>query len=109
MNIFLGMNILWIFFWGHPKIGLVLGVIFMYFRVFLKVNKQNRDIFLGCKNFKIFLGVLQISDIFFGWTVDAGSEPTYAEKTRVPPPPPLGGPVSHEIRLIWAWTNVYNL
>ena len=34
MNIFLGMNILWIFFWGHPKIGLVLGVISMYFRVF---------------------------------------------------------------------------
>ena len=34
MNIFLGMNILWINFWGHPKIGLVLGVISMYFRVF---------------------------------------------------------------------------
>ena len=34
MNIFLGMNILWIFFSGHPKIGLVLGVISMYFRVF---------------------------------------------------------------------------
>ena len=34
MNIFWGMNILWIFFRGHPKIGLVLGVIFMYFRVF---------------------------------------------------------------------------
>ena len=31
---FLGMNILWIFFWGHSKIGLVLGVISMYFRVF---------------------------------------------------------------------------
>ena len=34
MNIFLGLNILWIFFLGHPKIGLVLGVISMYFRVF---------------------------------------------------------------------------
>ena len=33
---------------------------------FLKVNIQNRDIFLGCKNFKYFLGVLQISDIFLG-------------------------------------------
>ena len=31
---FLGMKILWIFFWGHPIIGLVLGVISMYFRVF---------------------------------------------------------------------------
>ena len=30
----LGMKILWIFFWGHPKIGLVLGVISMYLRVF---------------------------------------------------------------------------
>ena len=34
MNIFGGMKILWIFFWGHPKIGLVLGFISMYFRVF---------------------------------------------------------------------------
>ena len=34
MNIFLGMKILWIFFLGYPKIGLVLGVISMYFRVF---------------------------------------------------------------------------
>ena len=34
MNIFWGMNILWIFLGGHPKIGLVLVVISMYFRVF---------------------------------------------------------------------------
>ena len=34
MNIFLGMKILWLFFGGHPKIGLVLGVTSMYFRVF---------------------------------------------------------------------------
>ena len=34
MNIFLGMKILWIFFWGHPKTGLVLGVISIYFRFF---------------------------------------------------------------------------
>ena len=34
MNIFWGLKILWIFFWGYPKIGLVLGVISMYFRVF---------------------------------------------------------------------------
>ena len=31
---FWGMNILWIFFWGHHKIGLYLKVISMYFRVF---------------------------------------------------------------------------
>ena len=66
MNIFWGMKILWIFFWGHPKIGLVLGVIAMYLRSFLKVNIQNQDIFLGCKNFKYFFGVLEISDIFWG-------------------------------------------
>ena len=66
MNIFLGIKIMWIFFWGHHKIGLVLGAISMYFRSFLKVNIQNRDIFLGCKNFKYFFGVFQISDIFLG-------------------------------------------
>ena len=29
--------------------------------------------------------MLKIPDIFMGWTVDAGSEPTYAEKIRVLP------------------------
>ena len=66
MNIFWGMKITWIFFWGHPKIGLVFGVISMYFSVFFKVNIQNQDIFLGCKNFKYFFEVLEISDIFWG-------------------------------------------
>ena len=32
-NIFGGMKILWIFFWGHHKIGLYLGVITMHFRI----------------------------------------------------------------------------
>ena len=36
----------------------------MYFRVF-KVNIQNRDIFGSCKNLN-FLGVVEISDIFWG-------------------------------------------
>ena len=31
---FLGMKILWIFFWGHHKIGLYLEVISMHFKVF---------------------------------------------------------------------------
>ena len=66
MNIFLGMNILWIFFGGHPKIGLVLGVFLCILGSFLKVNKQNLDFFwvakisnivLGCFKFLIFLGV----------------------------------------------------
>ena len=37
-----------------------------------------------------FLGVwgrvLEIPDIFWGVNVDAGPEPTYVEKMRVPPP-----------------------
>ena len=33
-DIFFGMKILWIFFFGHHKIGLYLGVISMHFRVF---------------------------------------------------------------------------
>ena len=33
-KIFWGMKILWIFFWGHHKIGLYLGVISMHFWVF---------------------------------------------------------------------------
>ena len=42
--------------------------------------------FLGLLNFQIFFGGVWNSwYIFFGWTVDAGSEPTHAEKIRVPP------------------------
>ena len=35
--------------------------------------------------FQLFLGVFEIPDIFFGRTVDAGPEPTYEVKMRVPP------------------------
>ena len=47
MNIFGGMEILWIFVWDHHKIGLYLGIISMYFRVF---SGQGAEcvIFLGC-------------------------------------------------------------
>ena len=64
MNIFWGIKILWIFFWGHPKIGLVLGVISMYFRVFSKYTESGY--FLGLQKFQIFLGVLEISNISLG-------------------------------------------
>ena len=50
----------------------------------------------------MFLGVLEIPDIFWGWTVDAGPETTYEEKINVPtphpplpPPPPPVGPSIH--------------
>ena len=68
MNTFWGINILWIFFGGHPKIGLVLWVISMYLGSFLKVNIQNWDIFLGRKNFKYFLGCFKFL-IFFWWLI----------------------------------------
>ena len=34
INSFWGLKILWIFFWGHHKIGLYLEVISMHFKVF---------------------------------------------------------------------------
>ena len=47
--IFFGtMKILWIFFGGHHKIGLVLGLFLCNLRSFFKVKVQNWDIFLGC-------------------------------------------------------------
>ena len=56
---------MWIFlffFWGggggHHKIGLVLGVISMYFRAFLKCKCTEFGYFWGCKYSKYFLGSL---------------------------------------------------
>ena len=50
---------------------------------------QDREwgIFFGLLKFQIFFGVLEIPGIF-GGELDAGSEPKYEEKMRVPPPPP---------------------
>ena len=42
-------------------------------------------IFWGVAKISNILGVLEISE-----TVDAGPEPTYAKKMRVPPPTPGG-------------------
>ena len=50
----------------------------MHFRVFLKGKVQN--FFYGSLKFQIFFRVLEIPDIFWGKMVDAGPEPTYAEK-----------------------------
>ena len=53
-NILLGMKILWMFFWGHYKIGLYLGVISMHFKVFSPGSRYRiGDIF----------GVAKISNI----------------------------------------------
>ena len=51
------------------------------------VNIQNENIFAWQK-FQIFFWVLDIPDIFWRQTVDAGPNPTYVEKVRVTPPPP---------------------
>ena len=83
-----GIKILWIFFWGSSQNWASLRVISMQFRVFFLRSRYKIGIFLGLLKIKMFFGVLKIPDIFWGWTVDAGSEPTYAEKIRVPPPPP---------------------
>ena len=50
-----------------------------------KVKVQNGGYFLAAKISNIFYGVLGILDIFWGWTGDAGCEPTYEEEMRVPP------------------------
>ena len=51
---------MWIFFGGHYKIGLYLGVIPMHFRVFFKVKVQNGGYFFGLLKFQIFfLGCLK--------------------------------------------------
>ena len=48
------MKILWIFFEGHHKIGLYLGVISMHIMVFLKVKVQNGGGGGGWLKFQIF-------------------------------------------------------
>ena len=60
------MKTLWIFFWGHNKIGLYLGVISMHFRVFSEGQGTEWGIFFGvAKISNIFLGFLKFL-IFLG-------------------------------------------
>ena len=55
-----------IFFWGGSSQNWAsLRVISMHFRVFFKVKVQNWDIFFGLLKFQIFVGVLEIPDIFW--------------------------------------------
>ena len=57
MDIFLGSSQNWA----------SLRVISMQFRVFFKIKVYRIGIFfLGCLNFKYFLGVFEIPDIFWG-------------------------------------------
>ena len=53
-------------FWGHHKIGLYLGVISMHFMVSSLGQGTEWGYFFGLLKFQIFLGVLEIPDIFGG-------------------------------------------
>ena len=78
------MKILWIFLGGHHKIGLVWGSLLCVLGSFLRSMYRIGILFWVAKISNIFLGCLKFL-IFLGWIVDAGSEPTYEEKIRVPP------------------------
>ena len=54
---------------------------------------------------QIFFGVLGIPNIFWRQTVDAGPNPTYEEKVRLPPPPPP--PLTHT-HTHSPWVTVYD-
>ena len=66
MNILGGMKILWIFFGGHHKIGLYLGVISMHFKVFSYSQGTELGIFFGLLKFQIFFGGAWNSLYFLG-------------------------------------------
>ena len=88
MNIFWGYEDFVDIFGGSSQNWASLRVITMQFGVFFKGQGTELRYFFGLLKSQIFFGGLEIPDIFWGRTVDAGSEPTYAEKIRVPPPPP---------------------
>ena len=73
--IFGGMIKLWIFFAGHHKTELFLGVIYdIHFRALLMVKVQNIwNIYLGGSTSNIFLVCLMVL-IFWGLTVFSGSK-----------------------------------
>ena len=84
------MKILWIFFGGHHKIGLYLGVISMHFRVFLKVMVQNGGYLFGLVKFQIFfLGCLKFL-IFLGVNGRCWARVYVWRKNKSTPPPPPG-------------------
>ena len=66
INIFWGMKILWIFFGGHHKIRLYLGVISMHFREFSSGLCTELGYIFGFLKFQIFFWVLKIPDVFLG-------------------------------------------
>ena len=66
LNIFGSMKILWIFFWGYHKIGLLnLEVISMHFRLFSEGQDTEWRIFFGLLLF--FFSIFIWDDFFFFW------------------------------------------
>ena len=90
---FFGMKILWIFFWGHHKIGLYLGLFLCILGSSFNVIVQNGDIF-GLLKFQMFFWGAWNSWYFLGvkgrcW---AGAYIwRKIESTPPPPPPPPWG------------------
>ena len=93
MTIFGGMKILWIFFWGHHKIGLVWGSFLCILGSVIKVNVQNWDIFWVAKISNIFLGAWN-SWYFLGVNGRCWVRAYVCVKISEYPPPPLGCKVS---------------
>ena len=72
VSLFKRMKIVWIFFvlgrgggGGGSSQNWTIGVISMHFRV-LRARYRLRDSFLALLKFQIFLGALEIPDIFWG-------------------------------------------
>ena len=56
------------FFWDITKLVYFKWSFLCILGSFLKVKVQNRDILGGCQNFTYLFGMLEILDIFLGWT-----------------------------------------
>ena len=83
---FWGMKILWIFFWGHHKIGLYLEVISMHFRGFSEGRGTEWRTFFGLQKFIYLFAMLEIPDIF-GVNGKCCPSQMHEEKIEIPPTP----------------------
>ena len=77
------------YFWGYEDfVDISLqnwtgfrGLIYTFQGFFLRSMCRMGILFWVAQNYKYFFwGLANIPDIFWGWTVDAGSKPTYEEK-----------------------------
>ena len=66
MNIFWGVNILWIFFGGSSQNWASFRLITLLFRAFFKVKGTKLRYFFGLLKFQYFLGCLIFLIFFWG-------------------------------------------